>query len=148
MPKIQWSEQLSLGVEQIDSQHKELIAIANELIEAVLQGQSKDSVDDVVKRLREYTVFHFKSEEELMEEIRYPRRGEQMQEHKRLKREVKEYQRQIYRREEVTPEAILEFIKDWLLKHILAYDRDLAGFIHGQEAEKTIEKIDESEATT
>lgn len=134
--EIKWNNELSVGVERIDDEHKELIRIANALIKAVVRGKDKQALDRIVQKLREYTVFHFKNEEELMESIRYPERGEQAREHNRLKREVKDFQRQVYHKENVTPDAILEFVKDWLLKHILAYDRALARFIHEQAAKK------------
>ena len=137
IPTLKWNEALTTGVEIIDSQHKELIRIANGLMKAVARGKDKEAVDAIVRRLREYTVFHFNSEEELMGKIRYPKRGEQAQEHARLKREVKDFQQQLFHKETLTSNAILEFVKDWLLGHILTYDRDLANFIHEQEAEAT-----------
>jgi len=145
MAKIEWSDKLSVGVEQIDNQHKELLRIANVLINAVSLGREVRVLENVLKRLREYTVFHFNSEEELMGDIRYPGRGDQAVEHARLKKEVKDYQRQIYKKEGLTPDEVLEFIKDWLLKHILTYDRELARFIHEQETSAKPVDIDESE---
>lgn len=141
-PQLPWSNKLSVGVPQIDEQHKELIRIANGLITAVMRGKDKVALDTILKKLREYTVFHFSSEEKLMEDIRYPGRGDQAQEHARLKREVKAYQHQVYKHEDITPDDILEFMKGWLLKHILEYDRDLAKFIHEKEAEKTLVEDD------
>ena len=97
-PRIIWNEQLSVGVAIIDSQHKELIRIANLLLDGVARGDGRDAVDMVVKKLREYTVFHFNSEEGLMEDIRYPDRHVQAREHHRLKKEVKDFQRQLYKK--------------------------------------------------
>ncbi len=133
MHEIKWSDELSVDVDHIDDQHKELIAIANELIKAVSLGQKEEILDDILKRLREYTVFHFNSEEELMSQVRYKKRGDHALEHERLKRRVKEYQRTLYKKENLTTKAVLEFIKGWLLKHILTFDRDLARFIHENE---------------
>jgi len=134
MPEIKWNDELSVGVEQIDNQHKELLRIANALINAVSLGRDKRILDNVIKKLREYTVHHFSSEEELMEKVHYGKRAEHMAEHNKLKRNVKDYQRLIYQHENLTPDVILEFLKDWLLSHILTFDRELARFIHEQEA--------------
>jgi len=146
MKEIKWSDEISVGVDLIDSQHKELIRIANELIKAVHLGQEKEILDKVINKLREYTVFHFNCEEDLMEEIRYPGRSDQVREHIRLKKDVKAFQRQLYLQEDITANTVLEFVTNWLIKHILAYDRKLARFIRQQKA-KGIE-IDAKESET
>lgn len=130
MKQIQWNDELCMNNEQVDSQHKELIRICNVLLKAVTDGKDKRIVNNVLRKLREYTVFHFSSEEGLMEKARYDKRAEHANEHARLKREVKDYQRMVYEHENLTPDAILEFLKNWLLGHILTYDREFARFIH------------------
>lgn len=129
MSAIQWNDDLSVGVKLIDHQHQALITIANRIVDAAAQGAGPAIINGLVKKLREYTVFHFNSEEELMERIRYPKRGDQEREHTRLKQEVKDYQRQLYQREDVTPDEVKEFVIDWFFEHILTYDRELAEFI-------------------
>ena len=71
MPAIQWTNDLSVGVKTIDYQHQALIRIANDLIDALVEGKSAGLVEDTVRKLREYTVFHFNYEERLMEKIHY-----------------------------------------------------------------------------
>lgn len=133
MANIQWNDDLSVGVKLIDSQHKALIAIANRVIEAVELGQGQAAINGHIQKLREYTVFHFNSEEKLMDRIRYPKRGEQASEHARLKREVKYFQRQIYQKDNITPVEIRDFVINWFFGHILTHDSDLAKFIHARE---------------
>ena len=133
MERIQWSEELSVGIELVDSQHKELIRIANGLISAVVKQRGERVINNVVRRLRNYTVFHFNSEEKLMETVRYPKRGEHESEHAKLKQNVKGFQRDLYKGEKLTAEEVLNFLKIWLLKHILHSDRLLADFIHERE---------------
>ncbi|MBI9079468.1 MAG: hemerythrin family protein [Pseudodesulfovibrio sp.] len=136
MAKIKWNEELNVGVEQVDNQHKELIRIINGLINAVDLGRDKKTLENVLQKLREYTVFHFNSEEALMEEVRYNKRGEHINEHARLKRSIKDFQRNLYKHETLTSDMVLEFMKEWLLHHILSFDRELARFIHEQKAKE------------
>lgn len=140
MPLIKWTPEISVEVPLIDDQHKRLIAIANGLIKAVGRGLDERVVNNVIRRLREYTVFHFSSEEKLMEEAHYPKRGEHALEHRRLKEQVKQYQRTIYYKENPSPEAVTNFLRTWLLKHIMESDRRLADFIHEQEKKKAEKK--------
>lgn len=129
MKKIKWSEELTLGVTQIDDQHRELLKITNGLINAIVIGRSSTTISNVVKKLREYTVFHFNSEEEFMSRIGYDKLSKHSTEHSNLKKKVKDFQRSIYKGEDIEPEELLELLKEWLLKHILESDRDIAVFI-------------------
>jgi len=138
--RLKWSPELSLGQKDVDEQHKELIRIANGLINAVSIGRGKRTIQNVVQKLREYTVFHFSNEEAMMEQMRFPERGQHAAEHLRLKLSVKNYQRQLYKNENVNAEEVLDFMKDWLLGHILTFDRDFATYIVAfDEAEKSKE---------
>lgn len=138
MPKINWNDELSVNVPAIDDQHKELIRIANVLIKAVSLERDDRVVGNVIRKLRDYTVFHFSSEETLMQDIRYPKRAEHEAEHRRLKQNVKNYQRVLYKKESISPSEVLDFLKEWLLTHILTFDREIARFIHAQEAAKAL----------
>ena len=130
MHRIEWTNQLSVGVPLIDSQHKELIRICNGLLSAVAKKRGERVLRNVVRRLREYTVFHFSSEERFMDKVRFPGRGGHALEHERLKRSVKRYQRLLYEREDLTADEVLRFLKGWLLKHILSQDFELADYVH------------------
>ena len=136
MHKIEWSDELSLGVEEIDGQHKELIRIANEVITAVTEELGPSVVDSIIHRLREYTVYHFNSEEQLMRDAFYPHVSAHTDEHGKLRDKVKEYQRLLYLQKKVTPKDVLDFMKAWLLEHILSTDRELAKFIHEQDEKR------------
>ena len=69
---IEWTPELSVGVEHIDDQHKEWFKKANDLFEAGKNGKSKEYVGEMLKFLDEYTKKHFKDEEAYIEEIKYP----------------------------------------------------------------------------
>lgn len=132
MGRLQWSDELSVGVEMIDNQHKELIRIANGLISAVSKKRGDRVVQNVIRRLRNYTVFHFNSEEKFMEDMCYPKRGEHEAEHVILKESVKKFQRTLYEKKNLPPDAVLDFLKIWLIKHILSADIELSKFVHSE----------------
>ncbi len=127
--RLKWTDSLSLGVRQIDDQHRELIRIANGLLNAVELGRPTRVLENVLSRLREYTVFHFHSEETFMEDIRYPERGEHAREHFALKQRVKAFRRRLYRDEPLEVGEVLAFLQGWLLDHILVSDMDIARFL-------------------
>ncbi|WP_419779897.1 bacteriohemerythrin [Maridesulfovibrio sp.] len=129
MKRLEWSDKLNLGVPQIDNQHKELIRLVNGLISAVSLDRPEKTIKNVLKKLREYTVFHFNSEEVFMDSIGYDNLNKHVAEHIDLKKKVKEFQRSIYKGESVEVMTLLDFLKPWLLNHILESDREIAAFI-------------------
>ena len=71
--KIEWNDEYLLGIQEIDNQHKKLVAIANELYD-ITTGNSevyKLEMSKVLKKLTDYTVYHFSSEEEFMKKKGY-----------------------------------------------------------------------------
>ena len=62
MALIQWSDELSDGVRELDAQHQRLIQMINELNDAMLQGKGKDALSEVIAGLHQYARTHFASE--------------------------------------------------------------------------------------
>lgn len=129
MKKLEWSDKLNLGVKQIDDQHQQLVHLANNLVLTIQTGETRDVLGKVFKELREYTVFHFRDEELYMEEIEYPERRAHAVTHRELKDQVKQYQRDIYKKSEVTPNEVLEFLRSWLVDHIIYKDMGIVNYI-------------------
>ena len=71
--KVVWDDSYLLGIPEIDSQHKKLLVIANELYE--IAAGSPDSyrlkMSAALKKLTDYTVYHFSSEEAFMRSCGY-----------------------------------------------------------------------------
>ena len=72
MEKIQWSNDLSVGVDLIDEQHKMLIDRLNNLSEAIETRQGGMQIAKTLGFLIEYTDFHFSAEMKHMEANGYP----------------------------------------------------------------------------
>lgn len=72
MPLIVWNEGLSVGIYDMDEQHKKWIGIINELDDALLNKRSIEILTKIVKEMEDYTHLHFKEEERLMEGLNYP----------------------------------------------------------------------------
>ena len=68
-----WHDNLSLGIQSIDDQHKDLL-FRMELLARTLnpKGSNKQQFDDMLQFLHEYVDRHFKDEEQLMEKASYP----------------------------------------------------------------------------
>ena len=69
---IEWSDNLSTGVAEIDNQHKELFRRINDLFDACNQGKGKSEVAGVMEFLESYVVEHFGKEENYMKNTAMP----------------------------------------------------------------------------
>ncbi|HOA55712.1 MAG TPA: bacteriohemerythrin [Clostridiales bacterium] len=78
---IAWTPDLSVGVKNIDEQHKIWFEKANELFEAGKQQRAKEYINTMIDFLDEYTKKHFSDEESYMEEIGYPELDAQKKAH-------------------------------------------------------------------
>lgn len=67
-----WNESLSVGVDQIDEQHKELFKRVDQLFEAGKNQKAKEYIGELLDFLDDYTKKHFQEEEQYMQRIQYP----------------------------------------------------------------------------
>jgi len=122
-----WNENCIIGIDLIDAQHKHLFEICNHAYTLLKSDQQIDKYNDVsliVEDLRNYTKYHFKSEEDYMLSINYPGYEDQKKEHNDFVKELdsinltnidKDHQNQL--------EDLFGFIFTWILDHILKEDK-------------------------
>ncbi|WP_461209171.1 bacteriohemerythrin [Desulfocurvus sp. DL9XJH121] len=126
MPFIEWDERMTVGVEEIDDQHKKLLAIINTLHEACSQGCNPEAVGRAAEELTEYTRYHFTTEERYMTACDYPEQERHLEEHMECNLKALDFFSDHVA--EINPKLgkeILVFLKDWLVNHILKTDRRL-----------------------
>ncbi len=66
---VEWDESFSVGVKEIDEQHKKLISILNTLYHAMSRGKGKEILTHIIEELKNYAVYHFSTEEEYMKKF-------------------------------------------------------------------------------
>ena len=124
MPTMIWSQEMSVGVVVLDEDHKKLIAMINELHEAMLHGRSKEVFADILCRLSAYTVEHFTREEGFLSETGYPSLDLHHRVHEKLKADVAAIRRKFDKGVDAALQIdTLQFLQDWLQNHILQTDK-------------------------
>ena len=71
-PMFEWSTDYAVGIRQVDEEHQQLFVLAERLHRAMLEGNGKAILVNLLARLVDYTCYHFAHEEQLMERIQYP----------------------------------------------------------------------------
>lgn len=123
MAVLQWTEKMSVGVEALDDDHKKLLGMVNDLSDAVRGEGSPQTIQRILRELVSYVDYHFEAEERLMRLARYENFEAHRATHNRLRVQAQEmaqrYQAQPTRQNGL---KILDFLSDWLMRHILRDD--------------------------
>lgn len=121
-----WNDDYSVGIEEIDKQHKHLIGIGAELMELVKHHSSDDLYDDVidaVERMKDYTVYHFATEERMMAQAGFDGFDDHKAEHVRFIEKLDDVDlTAIDDNQTEFIMDILKFISTWIFKHIVGAD--------------------------
>ncbi len=127
MKLFEWDEKFSVGMKDIDDQHKKLIDMINELSDAMSSGKSKAVMGDILKGLVQYGVVHFDTEEKYFKRYNYENSDEHIKQHEGFKQEatklLEEYEAGSYK---VSLETLI-FLKDWVINHIKKQDLQYKG---------------------
>lgn len=123
MTLIHWNKQLEIGIPFVDADHRILVNLLNQLHSCVDQREEHTVLDSVLSTLLEYTKYHFRREEKLLEICAYPLLEEHKDSHRLLESEVRDLCHMFrYNRETVRSDDVKTFLNQWLLEHIMGDD--------------------------
>lgn len=127
---IEWTANLSTGVEWQDRHHRELFKRINRLLDAMNLGQGKEEVSSLFDFLDEYIVYHFEAEEQAMSRHGYGAVLAHIAEHTRFIDAVASLSAEF--RQGPTTGLVIKVqrqVVDWLLSHICGPDKALGEFL-------------------
>lgn len=132
MAGLEWSDDLSVGYGPIDEEHKKLIDLVNDLDAAVSSGQDADVVGGFLEELINYTVYHFRNEERVMEAHGYPDALAHKVQHTELTEAAEDLQTRFLDGDHDLADTLIPFLTDWLTGHIMVTDRALGRYVAGK----------------
>lgn len=120
---VQWSKDIEIGIKFVDADHKVLINLLNQINDCVLQREESTVVGSVLEALVAYTDYHFNREEQMLVACGYQDIGRHQETHNELSNQVHkiytDHQKDPWK---VDPEDVLDFLKSWLINHIMGHD--------------------------
>ena len=128
---MEWSDNLSVGVEEIDEQHKELIHRVNEFYTAIKQNKTREEALRILKYLASYVVVHFADEERLQLMYNYPGYLEHKKIHTDFIKTVRELSASV-EQEGVNSMTFLSIgatLSNWLVTHISQQDKKIGAHL-------------------
>jgi hemerythrin len=125
---------LLTGLDAIDDQHRELFARIGQLVEASKNHRSREEVVRLLEFLGGYVVDHFAAEEQIMQEVSYPRLGGHRAEHLQFVKELGILRHEL-KSEGPSNLFVIRVgnrVTEWLREHIYRTDRILADWLKSQ----------------
>jgi hemerythrin len=125
MDFIELGYEYSLGVPEIDKQHKELERQLNEAIKHCTgkRADEKKFYDKNMRKSIEFLRKHFETEEKILSKTKYENFNKHKSEHKKILAELEKMNDDIEKEiVELHLFYVMAFIKERIMKHLKAYD--------------------------
>jgi len=125
---FEWSNAMSVGIAEIDEQHKMLVDILNRLFLSVVKRESNEITIEILDTLVDYTKTHFGLEEKLLQDAGYnpTEFAAHQKEHRAFVEKISEAASKHFVEGKSVSFAIINFLKHWLQDHILVTDKKYA----------------------
>jgi hemerythrin len=126
---MQWQNEYSIGIQEIDSQHQELVRLFLQITESVAAELDWSEIHLRILQLGSFAEFHFKFEDALMRVFAYPESVEHAGFHEQFFEKLK-----VIEESAIVDQVRHDMVKlllDWLFGHILVADKAYANFILG-----------------
>jgi len=131
---IKWDKSYATGIETIDNQHRTLIEMIATFQRAMFEGKTREQLPSLLDRLITYATYHFRWEEQLLEEKQYPDLEKHRKGHEALTAQIQEFKKRLDSGKSVAGASVLLFLRNWFTGHILEVDLRYAKYF--QEKEK------------
>lgn len=132
MSFITWDQKYELGIQTIDRQHKKLVDYINSLAELKESNQpdKKEEIRKILRFLVDYCDSHFKYEESCFRNYKYELEQEHIKLHRSLTQQVLDFKEQYESGKTELNDAVMSFLKNWLVGHILGEDQKYVECFH------------------
>jgi hemerythrin len=123
MPFLEWTDDLDVHVNSMNSEHKRLIDLMNKLYDLNEGEAPKDQLIKALTDLKDYTIKHFKDEEKIMEKLEFPKLNNHKFIHKNLLEKIDALATDFIEGPgDLLPDAVFSFLRHWLSAHIKGID--------------------------
>ena len=136
MAFMTWSdEKYSVNIKHLDGHHKRLFDLTNTLHDAMSRGEGRNVLSKIFSELVDYTVYHFRAEEELFQKYAYPDYLRHKKLHEALTKQVLEFKSRFDTDKSsgsLLAIETLSFLRNWLINHIQKEDKKYGPFLNAK----------------
>lgn len=139
-----WADDMCVGSSILDHDHRQLVAIVNELHTSTSRGEGREIVGSILKKLIAYTQQHFQREEHHMEQVHYSRIADHKRQHQHLLEQVLALQARFEAGHTSVAAQVSALLRDWLSIHIRREDRQFSAEATGEPAGAPVPEISDT----
>lgn len=125
MRLLDWKDEYSMGIEAVDHEHRELIALINRLYAQLQAADAKLTVPGFFGDLLRAIGAHFALEEKFMRENSYARLDRHKADHERLLDELRDIMDAFDRAVEIDSVELGDRLDVWFSRHFRTHDVEL-----------------------
>jgi hemerythrin len=131
---LKWKKEYETGFEEIDNQHRSFFRLFERLYSIVPKSNNEDEIMDAVNDLKSYTLYHFKTEEELFSKFNYEETDKKnhLEKHQKLCETIRKFENEDTISPGILGYKLVDFTQKWLVEHILSTDMKFVNFIKNQ----------------
>jgi hemerythrin len=121
--RVQWDASFSVGNEELDRQHKKLLALCNDMAECITAGRQEAlfRFHDILHQLTQYARGHFKTEENLLEHYQFSGLAAQQTEHNAYEEKMADWAFSATM-DSIDMMEVQHYLAAWWRDHILTTD--------------------------
>lgn len=125
MSLIKWKDEFNLGIEEVDNEHRDLVALINALHEAMLAGAGRADILEGISQIYTLVSAHFEREEAFMRESRYMAYAEHKEDHEVLLDDLREIIEQVRSGGGYAEARLSADLQYWFSDHFRTHDARL-----------------------
>ncbi|MBI2472871.1 MAG: hemerythrin family protein [Planctomycetes bacterium] len=130
MEKIMWDETFSVGVRDLDAQHKQIVIMVNTLIEMGDTKVDSEIISDTLTKMTQYAIEHFQKEEQYLLDYGYPEYPSQRKHHQEFKKKTAGFCMETMLHKVTVSAEIFTYLRLWWINHILKEDMKYKKFFN------------------
>jgi hemerythrin len=123
MSLLTWEQKHSVGVQELDDQHKQLFAIVNNLYDAMHASKDLATLNAILKDMDDYAHYHFATEEKYFDIFNFAEKESHIAQHRAFDKKTEDFIKMNKLGNLTLSFEVLDFLEDWWLGHINNVDK-------------------------
>lgn len=123
MPLLTWEQKHSVGVKELDDQHKKLFEIINRLFDAMQASKDITELNAILADMDDYAHYHFATEEKYFDQFNFEDKEAHTAQHRAFDEKAENFIKKNALGDSTLSFDVLDFLEDWWLGHINNVDK-------------------------
>jgi hemerythrin len=130
MALLTWEDKYSVNVAEIDTQHKKMFEMINNLYQAMEESKAQNLLQPIIKGFVDYAEYHFATEEKYFNEFNYPQKDQHILAHRAYTNEIRKLLKKSAEDKTLVSMQLMDFVEDWWIQHVIGMDQRYTQFFN------------------